>query len=119
VTISRDLNVSSPQFRAFRRRRLVVNLPAGRSYDESAEVYSWSQDTFVNASSLSVQEIVLHLRIAFEAGLWYQLAVYDNVQLSAEYYAFTQQLLQWYKVCILFHDLLLRSYLYHCVWSVI
>ena len=22
-------------------------------------------------------------------------------------------------VCILFHDLLLRSYLYHCVWSVI
>jgi len=22
-------------------------------------------------------------------------------------------------ICILFHDLLLRSYLYHCVWSVI
>ena len=115
MTISRDLNVSSPQFRAFRRRRLVVNLPAGRSYDESAEVYSWSQDTFVNASSLSVQEIVLHLRIAFEAGLCYQLAVCDNVQQSI----MPLQLLQWYKVCILFHDLLLRSYLYHCVWSVI
>jgi len=74
--------------------------------------YSWSQDTFVNASSLSVQEIVLHLRIAFEAGLCYQLVVYDNVQLSAEYYAFTAIAVVQSAFYI---DLLLRSYLYHCV----